>query len=118
VVDDERKICDLLSAYFARRDFEVRAVGRGEEAVALADVFHPDVVLLDLLMPGMDGVEALKRLKALHPAPRVIMLSAADDEEVMRGALRLGADFYVCKPVDFAELGRLVAGFLPRTPLQ
>ncbi len=82
----------------------------------MAGLFHPHVVLLDLLMPGMDGIETLKRLKALPGSCRVIMLSAADAQEVVAGALQLGADFYVCKPVNLAELERLVNGFLPPQP--
>ena len=78
----------------------------------LADVFQPHVVLLDLLMPGLNGVETLKRLKARQPSPRVIMLSAADDETVVKGALQLGAHFYVCKPIDLSKLEDLVKGFL------
>ena len=113
VVDDDWKIGHLLEEYFVRRGYEVRAVQRGEEALRLADVFQPQVVVLDVLMPGLSGVDTLKRLKALPSAPRVIMLSVADDERVMQGALQLGADFYVCKPVNFADLERLVSGFFP-----
>ena len=113
IVDDEEKICALLSRYFSMKGYEVRTVYRGEEALALVNVFHPDVVLLDLLMPGMNGVETLKRLKQLSPAPRVIMLSAADHQEVAQGALKLGADYYVCKPPDLSELEHLVNGFWP-----
>ena len=115
IVDDEEKICTMLRDYFAHKRYDVRSVRRGAEALVLTDVFQPDVVVLDLLMPGMDGIETLKRLKTYHPAPKVIMLSVADDEEVARGALRLGADFYMCKPVDLSELERLVTGFIPPT---
>ena len=113
VVDDEPKIGYLLAEYFSRRGYEVRIVQRGEEALVLADVFQPDVVLLDLLMPGMNGVETLKRLRLLPFSPRVIMLSVADDEDVARGVLQLGAHFYVCKPIDFSKLEPLVDGVLP-----
>ena len=113
IVDDEEKICQLLEQYFSFKGYEVRAVQRGEEALALANVFHPDVVLLDLLMPGMNGVDTLKALKQLRPPPKVLILSAADHEKVMEGALNLGADFYVCKPPHLSELERLINGFYP-----
>ena len=115
IVDDEEKICRLLGEYFSLRGYDVRAVGRGDEAVALAAVFRPNVVLLDLLIPGMSALDTLKRLKQLTPAPKVLMLSGADHEEVARGALELGADFYVCKPPDLSQLEHLVNGVYPST---
>lgn len=113
IVDDEEKICHLLAEYFSLKGYEVRAVLRGEEALALAPVFHPDVVVLDLLMPGMDGVDTMKHLKQLIPSPKIFMLSSADHEEVGKGALTLGADFYICKPVNLHDLEHLVSGFYP-----
>ena len=108
IVDDEEQTCSLLSRFFAMKGYETRSVCRGEEAVALAGVFRPHIVLLDLLMPGMGGANTLKQLS---PAPKVIMLSAADHEEVAKGAMELGADFYVCKPADLGQLESLVNGF-------
>ena len=113
VVDDEEKICRLFTDHFTLKGYEVRAVCRGEEALALAAVFQPNVVLLDLLMPGIGGIDTLKQLKQLSPPPKVLMVSAADHEDVARGALDLGADFYVCKPVNLGDLDHLVEGFYP-----
>ena len=116
VVDDEVKICRLLAEHFSLQGYEVRTVCRGEEALALVHAFHPDVVLLDLLMPGLSGVETLRVFKQLTPPPKVIMISAADHERVVRGALNLGVDFYVCKPIKLAELDPLINSFYPSTP--
>jgi len=113
VVDDEDNICQVLEQYFSLKGYEVRAVHRGDEALALAGVFHPDVVLLDLLIPGMNGIDTLRALKQLIPAPKVLMMSAADHEEVVQGALDLGVDFYMCKPIDLSKLDHLVNGFCP-----
>ena len=113
VCDDEKKICSLLAQYFTLKGYEVRSVNRGEEALALVDVFQPGVVLLDLLMPGMTGVETLKGLKQYHPGIKVIMLSAADHQDVARGTIQLGADFYMCKPANLTQLEHLVNGFWP-----
>lgn len=111
IVDDEPKISNTLAQHFTFTGYEVRNVLCGEEALALLDVYHPDVVLLDILMPGMGGIETLKHLQQLNPRPKVIMLSAADHEEVVQGALKLGADFYMMKPVNLADLSRVVSGF-------
>lgn len=113
VVDDEEKICHLMREYFSQKGFEVRAVCRGDEAVALATVFQPDVVILDLLMPGLNGAETLKQLKSMQRIPKVIMFSAADHEDVSRGALALGADFYVCKPADLRQIEILINSVCP-----
>lgn len=113
VVDDEEKIRHLLAEYFTLKGYEVWIACRGEDAVALTRAYQPDVVLLDLLMPGLSGVDTLRLLKQLTPSPRVLMLSAADHEEVVQKVLSLGADFYVCKPVNLVQLEHLVNGFAP-----
>ena len=113
VVDDEEKICLLMQEYFSQKGFEVRTVCRGDEALALANVFHPDVVVLDLLMPGISGAETLKQLKTLQPSPKVLMFSAADHEDVSRGALALGADFYISKPANLRQIEILINGVCP-----
>ena len=117
IVDDEPKMCQVLGDYFTLKGYEVRASARGDEALAIAGLFHPQVVLLDLLMPGQNGVETLKALKHLSPIPKVLILSAADHTDVVQGALDLGADFYVCKPPQLAELEHLVSGFCPPTSI-
>lgn len=115
IVDDEPKICEMLTRYFSLKGYDARSVCSGAEAFALATAFQPHVVLLDLLMPGMTGVEVLQQFKQQPQSPRVIMLSAADHANVAEGALKLGADSYVCKPPDLTQLERLVNGFWPPT---
>ena len=78
----------------------------------MTSVFSPDVVLLDLLMPGMSGVETLRTLKGIAPALRVLIISAADHDDVVQEVLKQGADFYVCKPLNLAQLEQLVKGVL------
>jgi len=113
IVDDEPKLRRVLMDYFTLKHYEVRVSVRGDEALVLAGIFQPHVVLLDLLMPGLDGIATLKALKQLSPAPKVLILSGADHTDVVQGALELGADFYVCKPPQLAELEHLVDGFCP-----
>ena len=110
IVDDEPKLCRVLSQYFSLKGYEVRAVNRGEEALALVPVFQPHVVLLDLLMPGLSGIEVLRQLKQGHPATKVVMLSASDRDDVVRRTLTLGADAYVCKPADLVKLQQVLEG--------
>ena len=113
VVDDEEKIREMLIRFFSLKGYDVRGVAGGAEALALLDAFPPDVVMLDLLMPGLSGIDTLKQLKQRQPQLKVIILSAADLEQVAQGALALGANYYVCKPPSLGELERLVSGFWP-----
>lgn len=113
VVDDDAKICCFLAEHFRVNGYEVREVQRGDEALAISRVFQPHVVLLDLLMPGMNGIETLRGLKHLPHPPKVLMVSVANHADVVKGALELGVDCYVCKPVNLSELDHLVDGFYP-----
>ncbi len=117
IVDDEVKICRMLSEHFSLQGYEVSTARRGEDAMTMAYLVRPQVVLLDLLMPGpgMSGIDTLKQLKQLAPPPKIIMISAADHEEVIQGALNLGADRYVCKPLNLLELDLLVKDYAPLT---
>lgn len=113
IVDDEQKICAVLAEHFSLKGYEVRSVCRGEEAVLLAEAFHPHVVLLDLLMPGLSGADTLVQLKQSPAPPKVVIISAADHEDVVQGVLARGADFYVCKPLNLTELDHIVTGVCP-----
>ena len=113
IVDDEPKVAETLVHAFTAKGYDAIAVGRGEDALALTDAFRPQTVLLDLLLPGMSGIDILKQLKQLSPVPRVIVVSGADLDEVVQGALRLGADAYVVKPVDIAKIEHLITGVWP-----
>lgn len=116
IVDDEERYARSLSAHLIDKGYSVRVVCSGEEAVALASVFQPNIVLLDLMMPGLGGVETLKALKQMDPVSRIVIISAADHDEVIRGALKLGADFYLCKPIKLGELDQLVHTLAPTLP--
>lgn len=116
IVDDEERYARSLSAHLADKGYGIRVVCSGEEAVALAGVFQPNIVLLDLMMPGLGGVETLKALKEMNPASHIVIISAADHDEVIRGALKLGADFYLCKPIKLNELDQLIHTFTLSLP--
>ena len=111
ICDDEPDMRAVL-AVAARARYEVLEASDGPAAVELVARRKPDYMLLDLSMPGWDGLETLRRVKALHPAMTVVMLTAVTDIEKAKAALNLGARAYVTKPVSFRgeELRVLLEG--------
>lgn len=103
VVDDDPTIVDVVGKYLLREGFLVQSSGDGREALQLALENPPDLVILDLMLPGMGGLEVCRRLRALAPVP-VIMLTARSDEAERIIGLELGADDYVAKPFSPKEL--------------
>jgi len=108
IVDDEQSVRDVLGEYFVEQGYSVETAGDGEEALALVQASAPDLVLLDVRMPGIDGVETLRRLRAIAKDLAVIMVTANEDIGLARDTLRLGALDYVAKPFDFAYLERAI----------
>ena len=104
VVDDEVDIREILAEYLCRRGFDVAQAAGGEEALAVIPVFLPHLVLLDLVMPGLDGLATLRRIKALPVETAVVIISANDEVELGQLTLAIGAAGYVPKPVDFNYL--------------
>ncbi|MDD5440433.1 MAG: response regulator [Candidatus Omnitrophica bacterium] len=104
VVDDEVDVCDFVKHFFEERDFEVAVASNGEEAVKCARKHKFDIILLDVRMRKMDGIEALKRIKEFDKTANVIMVTAVDDKERMNEATRLGATKYITKPLILEEL--------------
>jgi DNA-binding NarL/FixJ family response regulator len=109
IVDDHPLTRDALVALLAQQDFEVvGAAASGEEAIVQAGRLQPDLVLLDLAMPGMDGLTALPRIREQAPEAEVVVLTASDAEESLLGAIRAGASGYLLK----TEPPEQIAGFL------
>lgn len=106
IVDDHPIVRDGLAAILGTQaDFAVAGeAASGEEALALFNRLRPDVVLLDLEMPGMDGISVLRRLRADHPAVRVLVFTAFDTDERILGALQAGAKGYLLKGAPRTEL--------------
>jgi len=117
IVDDDATMSRYLSAYFSRRNFEVNTAGSGEEALRMFRSFDPTLVLLDIAMPGMDGIEALERLKQIKPEVAVVMLSGQNSPEQIFKASRLGADDYISKPFEPKELDLRLAKVLDKQKL-
>jgi two-component system KDP operon response regulator KdpE len=113
VVDDEPQIRRALSLNLGARAYEVLEATTGEAAVALVRSRHPDVVLLDLGLPDMDGIEVLESIRPWSQVS-VIVLTVRDDERSKAEAFAAGADDYITKPFDMAELADRIAGVLRR----
>jgi DNA-binding NtrC family response regulator len=107
----------FLGSYLSRRNFEVSTASTGEEAIRLFRVIDPALVLLDVAMPGMGGIETLERLKQIKPDVAVIMLSAQADPELIFKASKLGAEDYIAKPFEPKELEVRIGKVLDRQRL-
>jgi two-component system, OmpR family, response regulator ResD len=113
VVDDEPVITDVVSRYLERAGYSTRVAGDGLEALRLAEEASPDLVVLDLMLPGLDGFEVLRELHNGRPT-RVIMLTAKGESSDRIAGLQKGADDYVVKPFSPAELVARVDAVLRR----
>jgi len=114
VVDDDPTVAEVVSRYLERDGHAVETVGDGRAALDSALACPPDLVVLDLMLPGVDGLEVCRQLRALAPVP-VIMLTARGDEDDRIIGLDLGADDYVTKPFSPRELMARVKAVLRRT---
>ncbi|WTS97978.1 response regulator transcription factor [Streptomyces sp. NBC_00096] len=113
VVDDDPTVAEVVTGYLRRAGYAVETAGDGPAALARADRVRPDLVVLDLMLPGLDGLEVCRRLRATGPVP-VIMLTARGDEDDRIAGLELGADDYVTKPFSPRELVLRVNSVLRR----
>jgi two-component system, OmpR family, response regulator ResD len=115
VVDDEPTIVEVVSRYLQRAGYEARCAGDGYEAMALAAARRPDLVVLDVMLPGADGMEVMRHLREGEgDRVAVILLTAKGEESDRIMGLRLGADDYVVKPFSPAELVARVEAVLRR----
>ncbi|NLW38944.1 MAG: response regulator transcription factor [Peptococcaceae bacterium] len=112
-VDDDPKILKILLHTLRKEGFEVITAASGEEALEKARKYSPDLVILDIMMPGMDGFETFQKLKALHDVP-VVILSARSDEVDRVVGFRMGVDDYQTKPFSPTELALRVKAILRR----
>lgn len=104
LVDDEEKFADYLKKRLVNRDFDVVVAFSGEEAIKKVKETNFDVVILDVLMPGIDGIEALRAIKNLKPLTEAIMLTGHASVESGVEGMKLGAYDYLMKPCDTDEL--------------
>lgn len=119
VVDDEPPLVRLVRSYLEREGFSVDTAGDGEQALRLAREREPDVVVLDLMLPGMDGIEVCRRIRAVSDAYIVMLTARAEEVDKIVG-LSTGADDYLTKPFSPGELVARIRAMLrrPRAPAQ
>jgi DNA-binding response OmpR family regulator len=115
VIDDEETTVQLISILLERRGFEVIKAYRAEEGLRKAYRHQPDLVLLDIMMPDMDGWEVCKRLRDMSDVPIIFLTARGEVKDVVHG-LEMGADDYVTKPYDNDELVARVRAHLRRSP--
>src|SRR5436190_20587606 len=109
LVDDEPGMLRYIKTLLEVEDHHVATASTGEEALDVVQKgMNPDLVLLDLLMPGIDGLETLENLRKLQPGVKVIMLSCVNDTKKVVQAMRLGATDYITKPFQKAELDHVI----------
>ncbi len=104
IVDDEPRIGEFLDEFLTEQGYEVFFADNGVDALALVKHARPHIVLLDVKMSGMNGLEVLQRIKEVDTTTGVIMVTALQEEETGRQALRLGAVDFITKPIDFEYL--------------
>jgi two-component system response regulator BaeR len=104
IVEDEPKIAALLRDYFVQAGYKADVLGRGDEAEGFVARNKPELVILDLQLPGKDGLEVCRALRARGPSPAIIMVTARVEEVDRLLGLELGADDYVCKPFSPREV--------------
>ena len=109
VIDDEDEVRQVLQEFLESRGYQVQAAESGAVALDILESFGPDVVLLDVSMPEMDGVEVLKRIVGVRPTLPVIMVTANADIGVTSQLLALGAADYIPKPFDLEYLDQAVS---------
>lgn len=113
IIDDEPGVCDVCSLYLRRENFHVECIHQGDIALETIDRFQPDLIVLDLMLPGRDGWDICRAVRQRGSLP-IIMLTARDDHEDRIQGLELGADDYIVKPFNPRELVARVKAVLRR----
>ncbi|MCR5226805.1 MAG: response regulator transcription factor [Eubacterium sp.] len=114
IVDDDENIAELISLYLEKEQYDTETAHDGEEALKLIEVYNPDLLLLDLMLPGIDGYEVCQQVRKTRDIP-IIMLSAKGEVFDKVLGLKMGADDYMVKPFDANELIARVSAVLRRS---
>lgn len=115
IIDDEETTVQLLSILLERKGFEIIKAFRAEDGLRKAYRNHPDLILLDIMMPNMDGWEVCRRLRELSEVPIIFLTARSEIKDVVKG-LEMGADDYIVKPYDNEELVARIKAHLRRAP--
>ncbi|NLN82911.1 MAG: response regulator transcription factor [Firmicutes bacterium] len=114
VVEDEKPIAEIIQYNLEKDGYQVKIAYDGEEALRLAAEFKPELILLDIMLPKLDGITVCKRLRETEIIP-IIMLTAKDNEADLINGLNAGADDYITKPFSVRELNARIKAFLRRS---
>ena len=104
IVDDESDVCEVISHFLSKRGYNVATATSGEEALSKVSTEKPALILLDIRMPGMDGIECLRRIKEIDKEVPVIMVTCIIDIDIAKKAVELGAIDYFTKPLGYNAL--------------
>ena len=104
VVDDEIEVCNALKEFLSIKGYLALTAQNGKDALSIVNEKKPHIVLLDIIMPDMSGIEILEEIKKIAPRVGVVMITAVTDEALGNKALKLGADDFITKPVDLDYL--------------
>jgi CheY-like chemotaxis protein len=108
VVDDEIAVCDALKEFLSLKEYEVETALDGPTALKKVEEFKPHIVLLDIIMRGMGGVDVLKEIRSKNPQIGIIMVSAVKDEKIAKRTIQLGAYDYITKPINLNHLNTVL----------
>ena len=110
VVDDEESVVELFLRILNKKEYTVLTANNGKEALELADKERPDLIILDLNLPGMGGIEVLRRIKKIDENIEVIVITGYGTMKTVKAAMRLGAYDYITKPFDINYVSSLIKG--------
>ena len=108
VVDDDPELLEAIRQFLTKRKFEIHTATTGDEALKLIRAVRPHLVLLDIRLPGLDGIETLREIRRFDSTVGVIMMTGYANDEEGRLSLELGASDYIVKPIDFKYLAATV----------
>ncbi|MBI5187519.1 MAG: response regulator [Nitrospirae bacterium] len=109
IADDESVICDLIKLFLEGKGFQVSVASSGKEAIRLFNSERPNIMILDIGLPDMDGLELLSKVKTASPDTKVIVTTGYSNTEIQQKAFSLGASNYLTKPFDIHDLLRIAS---------
>ena len=111
IVDDEIFICEVLDEYLSIHGYQVITANNGQDAILKFEVDRPHMVFLDLSMPGISGMDVLRKIREIDSNAGIVVLSAFGDVDVVQEAMQAGANFYAQKPVEFDNLLKILTAW-------
>lgn len=111
LVDDEKHVVNVVGHMLAQRDFRVVSAGSGEEALTLLEEITPDLALLDIILPGIDGATLAQRMRGLpatERTPIIFLTGLVEADEIHRGGNQIGGQYFLAKPFDSTELFEVI----------